>query len=80
MIAKVEGRNTDKLEHSTVYKPELVVRHSTAKPKGRLISFTHTSDSSIRLLSLPTARQSECHETKIDPLKAPNSELLLIEG
>ena len=33
MIAKVEGRNTDKLEHSTVYKPELVVRHSTAKPK-----------------------------------------------
>ncbi|MFC8151736.1 GntR family transcriptional regulator [Bacillus paralicheniformis] len=33
MIAKVEGRNTDQLEHSTVYKPELVVRHSTAKLK-----------------------------------------------
>ncbi len=33
MIAKVEGRNTNQLEHSTVYKPELVVRHSTAKLK-----------------------------------------------
>ncbi|MCY8613633.1 GntR family transcriptional regulator [Bacillus haynesii] len=33
MIAKVEGRNTDQLEHSTVYKPELIVRHSTAKLK-----------------------------------------------
>lgn len=34
MIAKVEGRNMDQLEHSKVYKPELIVRQSTAKLKN----------------------------------------------
>ncbi|ASS96998.1 GntR family transcriptional regulator [Peribacillus simplex] len=41
IISKIEGKNSENLEHSTIYKPELIIRNSTKdmqkKKRGEII-------------------------------------------